>query len=102
MAHWQAARWRDIIQWQTFTGDPVPAGGLILRPQSQALILRAGKNGALVWNRPLAVLVESDSQAQRIPIRDTTRLVELAVVMGFISLVTLSRLIAARRAAGGR
>lgn len=82
------AGWRDAIQWQTLTGNPIASGDIILRPQSQALILKAGKNGGLVWNRPLAVLVERGGETERIPILDVTRAAQFAM-LGLASVATM-------------
>ncbi len=82
------AGWRDMIQWQTFTGDPITAGDRILRPQSQALIVQVGKNSGLVWNRPLAVLVEHGGETERIPILDLTRVAQIGM-LGLGSVVTM-------------
>jgi hypothetical protein len=82
------AGWRDAVRWQTYTGDPITAGDIRLRPQSQALTIRLGKGFGLVWNRPIAVLVEHGEDMERIPIIDVTRVAQLAM-LGLGSVVTM-------------
>lgn len=48
---------KGIIRWQTLSGEPITVGDVTITPQSQALIIRL-PFGGLVWNRPVAVLVE--------------------------------------------
>jgi hypothetical protein len=92
------AGWRDAIQWQTFTGDPIAAGDSILRPQSQALIVHAGKNRGLVWNRPVAVLVERGGETKRIPILDVTRVAQLGMLgLGSVATMLMITLVAVFR-----
>jgi len=70
-----------MFQWQTTSGNPVTVGAVTVTPQSQALTIRRSFGG-LVWNRPSAVLVERDGHVERLPIRDVTRVVQLAL-LGF-------------------
>lgn len=83
---------KEIVEWQTVSGDRVTAGHVTLTPQSQALTLR-WPNGGLVWNRPVAVLVERDGQSERIPIVDVTRLAQVGLLglSVFFVLATLFR-----------
>ena len=74
------AGWRDAVRWQTYIGDPITAGNIRLRPQSQALVIRAGKGFGFVWNRPVAVLVERGEAIERIPIIDVTRVAQFAML----------------------
>ena len=74
------AGWRDAVRWQTYTGDPITAGDVTLRPQSQALIIQAGKGFGFVWNRPVAVLVERGEETEHIPIVDVTRVAQFAML----------------------
>jgi hypothetical protein len=89
------AGWRDAVQWRTITGDPIAAGDISLRPQSQALIVHAGKNRGLVWNRPVAVLVEHGGEIERIPIHDVTRAAQLGMLgFGLVATMLTSLLVA--------
>ena len=77
------ARLKDIIQWQTVSGNPMTVSNVSVTPQSQALILR-WPFGGFVWNRPVAVLVEQNEphRVERIPVVDVTRIVQLGL-LGF-------------------
>ncbi len=73
------ARFKEILRWQTISGDKVTSGDVSVTPQSQALIIR-WPHGGLVWNRPVAILVERGEQTERIPIVDVTRMVQLGLL----------------------
>lgn len=85
---------KRTFQWQSGFSKPVTAGDITVTPQSQALVLRWRGLG-LVWNRPVAVIVNGPGQTQRIPIFDYTRIVQwslLAISAVFwIGLVVLRR-----------
>jgi hypothetical protein len=70
---------KEMLQWQTLSGDRVTVGDVSLTPQSQALTIR-WPWGGLVWNRPVAVLVERDGQTERMPIVDVTRMAQLGLL----------------------
>ena len=72
----------EAIKWQTVSGEAVTVGDVTVVPQSQALTLRWGRYGGLVWNRPAAILVERGDQTERIPIVDFTRAAQLGL-LGF-------------------
>jgi len=86
---------KNIIQWQTQLGPKVTVGDLSLTPQAQAVTLRWG-GGGLVWNRPLAVLIEQDNEIMRVPIVDVTRLAQISL-WGSSAILTLILLILARQ-----
>jgi hypothetical protein len=69
---------RDLIQLHTFAGEPTTTGDITVTPQCKALSIHWPRGG-LVWNRPVAVLVERDGQTRRVPIVDVTRAVQLAL-----------------------
>ena len=73
------ARLKEILRWQTISGDKVTSGDVNVTPQSQALTIR-WPHGGLVWNRPVAILVERDEQTERFPIVDVTRMVQLGLL----------------------
>ena len=73
------ARLNEIIQWQTSAGDKITIGDTTLTPQSQALTLRWPKGG-LIWNRPVAVVVEQGGQTKHIPIIDLTRVAQIMLL----------------------
>jgi hypothetical protein len=92
----------QIFQRQTCSGDPVKAGDIIVTPQSEAISLR-WPYGGLVWNRPVAVLVEKGAQTERIPIVDVTRVVqvELLGLSVILSIITLMMTIRHKRESNG-
>ncbi len=73
------AQLKEILRWQTISGDKVTSGDVNVTPQSQALTIR-WPHGGLVWNRPVAILVERGEQTERIPIVDVTRMVQLGLL----------------------
>lgn len=71
-----------LLHIETLTGGPVSINNTQLRLRSQVLQLRppAG-NGGLIWNRPVAVLVNTpDGQERILPVRDVTRVTILALL----------------------
>jgi hypothetical protein len=64
---------RELITWETIEGTSVEVQGRWLTPVAQALRVRTPLGG-FVWNRPVAVLVDSEGQVTRIPIVDVTRI----------------------------
>ncbi len=71
----------EIIQWQTKSGRKITVGDVTITPQSKALIIR-WPLGGLVWNRPVALLVDYGDRAEHVPIVDVTRRVQLGL-LGF-------------------
>jgi hypothetical protein len=69
----------QIIRCQTVSGSSVTVGDVRLTPQSQALTIR-WPYGGLVWNRPVAILVERGQQVERVPIVDVTRILQLVML----------------------
>jgi hypothetical protein len=82
----------NIVEWRTASGNPVTVGDVTVTPQSQALMVR-WPLGGLVWNRPIAILVEREGQTQRIPIVDVARVVQL----GLLSFILAFGIVAFRR-----
>ena len=94
-------RLKDFVELRTASGPPIEAGGARLTPQSQALVIRT-PIWKLVWNRPVAVLVERDGRAQRLPIVDVTRVAIVALIAGGIAgLIAVAIARGARRGARG-
>jgi hypothetical protein len=88
-------RLKDVFQVQTVSGQPVTVESLTVTPQSQALIVRL-PIGGFVWNRPAAILVEQNGTAKRLPIVDSTRVLQLwllgfSLVLSIVSLVKFSQ-----------
>jgi hypothetical protein len=72
-------RLKEMFKWQTISGDKVTVGDVTVTPQSQALTVR-WPDGGLVWNRPVAVLMEQGERKERIPIVDVTRIAQLGLL----------------------
>jgi hypothetical protein len=69
---------------ETVAGHPVAANGVTVTPVTQTLALRT-PFGGLVWNRPVAVLVERGGQVKRIRIVDVTRAVQVGLLVSSIA-----------------
>jgi len=92
----------QMIGWQTVMGRPVTRGDFTVTPQSQALTIR-WPNGGLVWNRPVAILVERGQQTERIPIVDITRVFQWGL-LGFslaLGIITFALTVLHRRDRNG-
>ncbi len=69
---------RPLIQ-QTNAGEPIEVGNLAVYPiaRSYRINLPAARGG-LIWNRPLAVIVEQENgERQILPIVDQTRRLQI-------------------------
>jgi hypothetical protein len=73
------AQFRDLFNWQIHLGPSIGVNDIILTPQSQALTIR-WLRGGLVWNRPLAILIQQGEHMERIPVIDVTRVVQLGLL----------------------
>jgi hypothetical protein len=73
---------RFSISIKQSSSNPIQAGNLEVTPVSQALIIRApGRANGLVWNRPVAVRVQTPGeQMQVLPVYDRTRLAQLLIL----------------------
>lgn len=69
---------KDNITYEYHSGEPLTINDMTVTPQSRAFSLR-WPNGGLVWNRPVAVIVERDGQVERLPIVDVTRYAQIAL-----------------------
>jgi hypothetical protein len=72
----------SLIQIETQWGKPIQFGERKVVVQSRALQIRLPfLEGGLVWNRPVSVLVESsDGHDQVLPVRDVTRIAQIALI----------------------
>ena len=82
---------KDQFQLQTGVGQPVTRGDITITPQFQALIVRL-PIGSFVWKRPTAILVEQDGEIKRVPIRDSTRIIQLWL-LGFSAVFLIASLV---------
>jgi len=66
---------------QTNTGEPVRVGDLSIYPVARSYrINMPGVHGGIIWNRPVAVIVEnSRGDRQELPVVDRTRQLQIAI-----------------------
>ena len=88
-----------VLRAQETAAEPVTVGGVTVTPMAWTLVVRAPW-GALVWNRPAAVLVERDGQVRRIPIVDVTRFAQAGLIGAALAITIGGLLRAARRKEG--
>ena len=71
-----------FIHVENRAGSIIQAGDNQIMPISQAIRLQIpGLSGGLIWNRPVSVVVTApDGQEQVLPIRDVTRIAQLAIL----------------------
>ncbi len=71
---------KSILVQQTSAGKPVNAGEVIIYPVARSYRINfPAARGGIVWNRPLAVIVEDSSGSRQIiPIQDRTRQLQIA------------------------
>jgi len=89
-------RFKELLQWQTISGDKVTIGDVTVTPQSQALTIR-WPQGGFVWNRPAAVLVEGGERTERIPIVDVTFIAQLGLLGLSLVFTMMTILLSVRR-----
>jgi hypothetical protein len=68
-----------IVRAPEMSAASVTRGDISVTPRSQALVVR-WPGGGLVWNRPVAVVVEQNGQVKRLPIGDVTRGVQAGLL----------------------
>lgn len=97
-------RLKNLVQWQTVSGQPVVAYDVTLIPQSRVISVRLPR-GVWVWNRPTGVRVEQHGHVTRLPIADLTRRSQLglfAVGVALIAIVGIVRIVRSQRIPGGK
>jgi hypothetical protein len=67
-----------VIERRTTSGPTVVVGDVRVTPESRVVMVRL-PIGALVWNRPSAVVVERAGRVERMPIIDATRIAQVAL-----------------------
>ena len=67
---------------QTSTGDPIEVNNLTVYPVARSYQLRIpGMHGGIMWNRPLAVIVEeAGGKREVLPVHDCTRQLQIAIL----------------------
>ena len=65
---------KEIIKIETQSGNPAMINGMQITPISKSVQIFPEKiSGALIWNRPHAVLVRTVSNEFILPVKDHTR-----------------------------
>ncbi|UCD98749.1 MAG: hypothetical protein JSV42_17660 [Chloroflexota bacterium] len=81
---------RRVIVQQTSAGEPIQVGELNVYPISRSYRIEFPKaSGGIIWNKPLAVIVEDKSRnRQVIPIIDYTRRIQITLLLaGFFGTI---------------
>jgi len=73
---------KSILVQQTNWGEPVNTGDVNVYPVARSYRINfPAARGGIVWNRPLAVIVEdSHGSRQIIPVQDRTRQLQVAIL----------------------
>lgn len=83
-----------LLSIETVAVDPVTANGVTVTPLARALTIRT-RFGGLVWNRPVALVVERGGRVTRMRIVDVTRAAQVGLLVSSIAaaaaLTTLAR-----------
>jgi hypothetical protein len=77
------------VRWETATGEPVTVGNATVTTESQALVVRWPRGG-WVWNRPLAITIETDGETRRVPIVDVTRMAQVVLWAASVAFVVVA------------
>lgn len=81
------ARLNQIVRVETQHGTPVSTERGVISPVSQAIFVRF-PFGGYVWNRPIAIEVQTEYGVDRLRIRDVTLMAQLSLYMfAFIAAV---------------
>ena len=65
---------KDILKKETQVGNPYLINGMQITPLSKSVRINPGTLlGALIWNRPHAVIVRTVSREYVLPIKDHTK-----------------------------
>ena len=70
---------KEMVRQQTCSGKATTVGDITVTPQSQAVTVR-WPSGGLVWNRPVAVVVERAGIRERIRVVNVTRMVQFGLL----------------------
>ncbi len=90
-----------MLQWQVTSGEQITVGDVTLTPQSQGIIAYC-KGKGLVWNSPVAILVECGGHREHIPVMDVTRAVQLGIIGLGIIVIVLALCLRRERSHHGR
>ena len=92
----------DLLKVETTATSPVRAGDLEITPVARAWRLKVpGWKSGIVWSHPRSVEVkDSGGRERKLPVRNSTRLIQLAICSGAV--VTTIAVKAVRKKAAAR
>ena len=72
----------DFLNVEIQSGETIMYAGRKITPFAQAVQLKIpGLSGGLIWNRPVAILVEYENGDQHVlPVPDTTRKAQIRII----------------------
>ena len=84
-----------FVEVETRAGDPISVGDSKIIPLAKVAQLKIpGWFGGVIWNRPVAVVVQTDDdEEQVVPVRDITRVAQLAIFGSGLFIVLMAWLI---------
>lgn len=83
---------------ETRAANPIEAGPNTLVPLTKVVRVHVpGWLGGVIWNRPIAVVVNTGDEEQVLPIRDLTRLIQFWIFGSGLLLVLFAWLFSRRR-----
>jgi len=77
---------------RTMSGEAWTVGDRTITPHSRAVSIRL-PFGGFVWNRPVAIVVESAGRTERVPIVDLTRVITVVLSASGVGLAMAAWLI---------
>ena len=81
-----------LVHYRAYAGQPVEIGDFVVTPISRALIIALPFYN-LVWNRPVAVIVEQGDSRKKLPIVDVTLMVQIAMLATGLATAILTLLV---------
>jgi hypothetical protein len=84
---------------ETHAGEPIEVGNSKIVPLAKVVrIQKNGWLGGVIWNRPVAVVVQTgDGEEIVIPVRDVTRIAQLAIFGSGLFVILMAWLITRRK-----
>jgi hypothetical protein len=86
---------RQMITTEVQAGEPIEVGEFRLIPMEKATRFKlSGAPGGVIWNRPASVVAYyPDGESVVLPIKDHTRIIQIALLGGGIAMAVLMWLI---------
>ena len=80
---------------ETRAGEPIEVGDSKIVPLAKVVrFQKPGWLGGVIWNRPVAVVVQTGNDEERvIPVRDVTRIAQLAIFGSGLFVILMAWLI---------